>query len=108
MQLLCLQTVLLTLSKVLAREVHINDAQWPNDAVGEVTARRTLGNGTLSVAVRQAESEIWIRGLNPNPERHPALRGLELGQRIGVFNLRVSRHGGTPVENAYTTIYAER
>ena len=92
--------------EVLTREIHINDAQWPNDVLGKVVGSKKLGNGMLSIGVQQAGEEIWIRGVSPNIERHPALSSIQIGQSIGIFNLRASRHsGGTPVETSYTTIY---
>ena len=86
----------------LAHSVYIHDRQWPNDIIGEVIEVRKLGAGTLAICMQQAGQAIWVRGVNPDHNRHPALSEMVVGTHAGIFNLRVPHNSGTPLEGAHT------
>ena len=84
---------------------HTGRSNWPSDVAGKVTSLRELGNGQLHIQVQQKwEQEVDCRGLNPEPERHPALKEAEVGKGIAICNLRRSGDA-TYSEAATTTIY---
>jgi hypothetical protein len=75
---------------------------------GIVRELRTLGNGRLFLRVEGTgckDGVVDIRGLTADPQRHPALGLLRLGNRVSVFNLRREIAGGTLSESPWTTIY---
>jgi hypothetical protein len=63
-----------------------------------------LGNGMCMLNVHDGGKAIGIRGLNPNPERHPVLPQLHRGCTVGIFNVMVKGENSF-VETLCTTIY---
>jgi hypothetical protein len=47
---------------------------------------------------------VRVRGLNPKPERHPALSLLQNGNRVAIFDLSPKAENAF-TESLYTTIY---
>ena len=80
---------------------------WPHDVFGELQTCRTLGNGRLALAVTDgARPEAsWVRGIDPDPERHPALLHLSAGCRVALSNVRLSASTLSYSELMSTTIY---
>jgi hypothetical protein len=81
---------------------------WPEDLWGELREMRQLGNGKLllTVAPSSAKGEVrHVRGFSPNPERHPALQHLKVGDRVGLFNLQSASGGATLTESSWTIAY---
>lgn len=50
-------------------------------------------------------SGVYVRGLNPEPSRHPALLTLQRGDYIGLFNLSAGKSGSMFTESPLTVIY---
>ena len=81
--------------------------RWPNDVLGQLLELRALGNGRLTIAVDdQARQEVTrLRGVDPDPERHPALTSLKEGCTIAVSSVRPSTSPASFSELSATTIY---
>jgi len=85
-----------------------DDPQWPLDIRGTVTEIRKLGNGRMSMDVQvtsRAYETAHVRGLNPGPERHPALEFIGDGDVVGIYNLRLSASPNSFSEASQTVLY---
>lgn len=81
---------------------------WPTDAIGTCKEVRALRNNTFLAVVDDRActgTSIYIRGLNANAQRHPALYDISQGSITGFFNLRLAFHGGSFTETQATVIY---
>lgn len=86
----------------------LSDASgWPNDVRGELREIRLLGNGRLIVALDTPGGTVWIRGLDPDPARHPILGRLTPGDSIAAFGLRPSGTLTSYSEGPFSAIYGE-
>jgi hypothetical protein len=80
-------------------------ADWPRDERGELLEMRTLGNGRTMISLEASGRTVLIRGLDPNPDRHPALQLSTPGDAIAAFNLRAAGSPTSFSEGPYTVIY---
>jgi hypothetical protein len=79
--------------------------QWPLDICGNVTRIQKLGNGSLALGLTDHCGRIHsIKGLMPG-ERHPALKMIDSGSAVGLFNLQRSYPARGLSEGPYTTLY---
>jgi hypothetical protein len=78
---------------------------WPRDLWGIVTDLRRLGNGTVSMTVDAKGQPTRVRGLSPDPQRHPVIGELEPGTSVAIFNLLMEGGTNTRGEGQYTVIY---
>lgn len=86
----------------------VADTQWSQDVWGTVVDIRKLGNGRISISLQVTDRSYTIahiRGLNPNPERHPALQFLKDGDRVAIYNLQGDAVRGSLSETPSTVIY---
>ncbi len=82
------------------------DGLWPNDVCGFVVDILTLGNGRVNLKlVTNNEQMVFVRGLDPRPERHPALILLKMLDELAIFNLGVGPGAASFRETLLTTIY---
>jgi hypothetical protein len=91
-----------------AREQRAVEDEWPDDIWGMVREKRALGNGRLLLVIQPengATSRVAIRGLSPNPDRHPALPELQDGHVTAIFGLKSTGQGGTFEESVWTVVY---
>lgn len=82
--------------------------QWPKDIWGTVTEIRQLGNGRIGASLQVTNrpyTVAHIRGLEPSPDRHPALQLIKQGDRIAVYNLQGSASAISFSETPITVIY---
>jgi hypothetical protein len=84
------------------------EERWPSDVLGKFQDSLALGNGRLSLSVREhgRQDVSRIRGINPDPDRHPALFFLDAGVELVVCGLRSGSSPDAFTETASTTIYA--
>jgi RecB family exonuclease len=87
------------------RAAAADGAEWPRDRWGLVAEIRQLGNGRFLVRLASEGGDIAIRGLSPDPQRHPALRSLEPGARAGAFNLVATGDPSAFREGDFTALY---
>lgn len=83
-------------------------SQWPRDVWGIVEGKRMLGNGRLSLSLNVTNRpypNVRIRGITPDPNRHPALQVIQEGDQIAVYNLRGSSAANVYSETLPTVIY---
>lgn len=89
--------------------VNRHQERWPADVMGELVELRALGNGRLAMLVADDSHDqpVNIRGLDPDPDRHPALLHLASGRYSGVSvsNVRARVGFSSCVEVTATTIY---
>lgn len=79
--------------------------RWPLDIVGTVSRIQSLGNGSVAMALTDRRGNVHsIRGLTPG-QRHPALKAIETGSKVAVFNLQRGYPARDLREGPYTTIY---
>jgi RecB family exonuclease len=78
---------------------------WPSDFHGELLDVRTLGNGRRMVSLDCSGRTVLIRGLNPDPDRHPALGLSVTGDAIAVYNLRPAGSPTSFSEGPSTVFY---
>jgi PD-(D/E)XK nuclease superfamily len=78
--------------------------EWPTDVLGRVSVIQELGNSKYMLTLSTSVGVARIRGLDSKPLRHPALRMLNIGDRVGIFNLS-TRTQQVYLETPYTTIY---
>jgi hypothetical protein len=81
---------------------------WPEDVWGDLREMRRLGNGKflLTVVTGPAEGAVrHLRGITPDPARHPALQHLQKGDKVGIFSLKGAEAGATLSESLWTVIY---
>jgi hypothetical protein len=45
------------------------------------------------------------RGINSKEERHPALKLIQPGKKVGIYSLASTKSDNTYIESHYTTIY---
>jgi hypothetical protein len=91
-----------------AREHAVPEQTWPDDLWGTVREKRVLGNGKVLLAIQPTTRCLplaTVRGLSPNPDRHPALPNLQVGNPVAVFGLKGGEQGATFRESAWTVIY---
>jgi PD-(D/E)XK nuclease superfamily len=91
-----------------AKDVAAIDTDWPRDIWGVVCDFKILGNQRigLGLKVNGYPYEIArIRGIDPNPERHPALQYIREGERVAIYNLKGSVEKGEFSESLSTIIY---
>ena len=62
------------------------DAVWPNDLIGTVESVAAR-NGLMFVTLRAAAQETKTVQLQDSGDRHPNLRDLEVGDRVGIFDV---------------------
>lgn len=80
--------------------------RWPADARGRLRERVQLGNGRLLIVLEtNAGDAIHIRGVDPRPQRHPALQGVAPGEMLAAFNLRRAGSNTSFAEGVFTTFY---
>ncbi len=77
---------------------------WPHDVWGRLTSIVTLGRGGAMIEVDSGDGVIRIRGLG-QAGRHPALRILERGDAVAVFNARPTGSQAMFAESSHTVIY---
>lgn len=78
---------------------------WPLDRIGDLKEITVLGNGRLGVWITTEAEQVWIRGISPNRDRHPALEHARPGDRLGAFSLRPGRPATSFMEGPYTVFY---
>jgi hypothetical protein len=78
---------------------------WPNDAIGHLKEMRVLGNSRRALTLSKDGATVWIRGIDPEPERHPALEVVVPGDMVGAFNLRRDGGGASFVQGPFTVFY---
>lgn len=91
-----------------AKDVTACDAGWARDVWGVVSDYKILGNQKIGLSLRVSGypyEVARIRGIDPNPERHPALPCISVGEKVAVYNLRGSAERGEFSETSSTTIY---
>jgi hypothetical protein len=84
------------------------DPNWARDVWGSVCEFKTLGNQKigLGLKVRGYSYKIArIRGITPNPERHPALQYMREGEQVAIYNLKGNVERGEFSESPSTIIY---
>jgi RecB family exonuclease len=82
---------------------------WPPDTVGLVREVRLLGNGSGLLVLESAgmpTAQIRLRGIEPDIDRHPALRWLQVGEYGAAFNMRRSGYPDNYVQGESTILYA--
>ena len=87
------------------------DQDWLNDIWGEILEQKMLGNGhiLLRLEKKNKPKNIFnIRGLSQGKERHPALYETNVGDFVGIYNLRGNMSTGSFVEGPYTIIYKQK
>ncbi len=62
------------------------DTIWPNDLIGSVENIASR-NGMMFVTLRVAAQETETVQLKDSDDRHPNLRDLEIGDRVGIFDV---------------------
>jgi RecB family exonuclease len=92
-----------------ARAGRTEGEDWPDDLWGVLREVRRLGNGKLLLTVGTGSADggelRQVRGVSPEPERHPALERLQPGDVVGLFGLKSAGKGGTLSESLWTVIY---
>jgi len=90
-----------------ARAGPVTDESWPTDVLGQVIEIRMLGNGRLNLSIADPglAAVARVRGIDPDPARHPALLTLEEGSRTAICNLRPSGAKEAFSELMSTVIY---
>lgn len=78
---------------------------WPSDLRGELRGVQALGNGRLMALLHTADGTFRIRGLDPDPERHPALGQSTPGDRIAAFSLRPAGSTTSFSEGPFSVLY---
>lgn len=78
---------------------------WPADTWGEVTEVRSLGNSRILLTLEHDGLLARLAGLDPRPERHPALALLDVGDPVAAFDLRRQRGSSSLSEGTMTVIY---
>jgi hypothetical protein len=82
------------------------DGLGPNDVCGAVIDILALGNGRVNLKLMTVNDQmVFVRGLDPRPERHPALSLLKLHDELAIFNLGVGPGTASFRETQLTTIY---
>jgi len=88
------------------QSAHETDGLWPNDVCGSVVDILTLGNGRVNLKLMTENDQmVFVRGLDPRPERHPALILLKVHDELAIFNLGVGPGAASFRETQLTTIY---
>jgi RecB family exonuclease len=82
------------------------EGEWPRDAIGTITRRDSLRNGTLLFGLNDDETPNYVRGVSNSEMRHPALSLVQIGRRAGFFNVAGSREHHSYAESHATTIVA--
>jgi hypothetical protein len=77
---------------------------WPLDVRGELTNKRTLGNGRMMLVLAAGTTVIQIRGLSAQPERHPAIAATNIGDTVAAFNLKADGPSSFG-EGPFTVLY---
>ena len=81
--------------------------EWPRDVVGILAKVVQLKNGMLMFEVTDAAGTlIRVRGITADSSRHPQLRQLVTGTKIGIFNVEGNRDVPNFSEGTATTIVA--
>ncbi|MBD1929828.1 PD-(D/E)XK nuclease family protein [Trichocoleus sp. FACHB-90] len=81
---------------------------WPRDVWGSVIKIQNLGNGKLNLNLELSNypnKSINIRGLDPNPARHPALQIIQTGDQVALYNLLGNGSTGAFLEKFSTVVY---
>ncbi|MCX6596743.1 MAG: hypothetical protein NTV70_10285, partial [Acidobacteria bacterium] len=77
---------------------------WPNDAVGIVWDINVLQNSLVNLQVAGATGEQYtFRSLSL--ERNPALRKIQRGEQVGIFNARINSGGREFSESQLSVLY---
>lgn len=79
--------------------------RWPLDVRGQLIERRMLGNGRLLLGLDSGGTTVYIRGIDPSPERHPALMRMAAGDTVASFNLRPVGSPTSFAEGSFTVFY---
>lgn len=92
----------------LASSPDAADAAWPRDIRGVISEFKLLGNNKLGLTIKvngKPHRLARVRGIDSSPERHPALRHIREGEKLGIYNLKGSRERLEFSQTASTTIY---
>ena len=92
----------------MAKDATATDAGWPRDIWGIVCDFKVLGNQKIGLGLKVSGypyKVARIRGINPNPERHPALQYIREGERVALYNLKGNAERGEFSEAPATVIY---
>jgi hypothetical protein len=82
------------------------EARWPIDVRGRLVEQRLLGNGRLLISLDEGGTVKHIRGIDPSPERHPALARPASNELIAAYNLRSAGSTTSFKEGPFTIFYA--
>lgn len=75
---------------------------------GSITKIQKLGNGRLNLSLSASDrpyTNINIRGLDPNPDRHPVLQTIQEGEQVALYNLQGNASTGAFSETCSTVVY---
>jgi PD-(D/E)XK nuclease superfamily len=79
---------------------------WPTDAFGQVWDMNVLRDGRINLLVAGDQGEKYVfRALSSPATRHPALKTIQRGDRVGIFNARVSADRTEFSEGMLTILY---
>lgn len=78
--------------------------RWPGDVFGEVWDMNLLRDGRMNLRIMSNHGNTRIvRSLSPS--RHPALKAIQRGDHVGVFNVHSAAAGADLSEGPLTTIF---
>jgi hypothetical protein len=80
--------------------------EWPRDIWGRVTSLEMGEDGNFALVLELASGEeVRVREISPQPERHPALEGIEEGELIAGFSLRRRQRELSSITGPLTAFY---
>lgn len=78
--------------------------KWPLDAFGQVWDTNVLRDGRINLRITtDAGKNVIFRALSPS--RHPAVKTVQRGEQVGIFNARPSAGKVEFSEGAMTVLY---
>ena len=78
--------------------------KWPLDSVGQLWDMNVLRDGRINLRITtDAREDVIFRALSPC--RHPVLKALQRGDRVGIFNGRTSSGKAEFAEGPLTVLY---
>lgn len=84
--------------------VRMPNAAWPKDVFGNMQEKNLLGNSRILLTISTNAGIISIKGLSQGT-RHPALLSLNVGNKVGLFNLSKKDRNRSFEETLFTTVY---